>query len=162
MVVAAWLLLLGLLTWMFQDQLSHQANPNQEISGRVSETGLAEIHLERNRHGHYVANGTINGRTVEFLLDTGATTVAIPGRVAQSLGLQLGAPQLSRTANGTVQSYATSLEQVRLGSLGLNQVRASVLPQMQGRQVLLGMSFLKHFELVQRGDTLTLREVSAR
>ena len=114
--------------------------------------------LDRNRAGHYVANGFINGSSVTFLLDTGATDVAVPETLASSLGLKKGLPFVSQTANGTVTSWRTRLDEVRIGTIVLTDVRASILPSMTGMDVLLGMSFLKQLELVQRGETLTLRQ----
>jgi aspartyl protease family protein len=64
---------------------------------------------------------------------------------------------LSKTANGTVRTWSTRLDSVDLGGLEVRRVRASVLPNMPGQEVLLGMSYLKHFELIQRDGTLTLR-----
>jgi aspartyl protease family protein len=77
--------------------------------------------------------------------------------VARKLDLPLGSPRMSRTANGDVQVWSTRLDSVDLGGLRLNGVLASVLPNMPGEEVLLGMSYLKHFELIQRDGTLTLR-----
>ena len=64
---------------------------------------------------------------------------------------------MSQTANGNVRTWKTRLNSVDLGGLTLHGVPASVLPNMPGDEVLLGMSYLKRFELLQRGDTLTLR-----
>ena len=64
---------------------------------------------------------------------------------------------MARTANGTVRTWTTRLESVDVGGLAVSDVRASVLPNMPGEEVLLGMSYLKRFELIQRDGTLTLR-----
>jgi aspartyl protease family protein len=64
---------------------------------------------------------------------------------------------MSKTANGNVRTWTTRLDSVDLGGLTARGVRASVLPNMPGNEVLLGMSYLKRFELTQRGNTLTLR-----
>ncbi len=61
------------------------------------------------------------------------------------------------TANGVVDTWSTRLDRVDLGGLLMRQVPASVLPNMPGGEVLLGMSYLRHLELIQRGDTLILR-----
>ena len=63
---------------------------------------------------------------------------------------------MSQTANGLVKSYSTMLDSVSIGNLELNNIRASVIPGMPGGEVLLGMSFLKHLEMVQKGNQLTL------
>jgi len=108
--------------------------------------------------GHYLANGEINGRPVTFLLDTGATDISIPALLAKDLGLERGAARRYQTANGTITTYGTRLETVRLGGIVRRQVRAHINPGMRQGEVLLGMSFLKHLEMVQRGNQLTLRQ----
>lgn len=158
MIVVAWLLALGLLTLIFDGWLERARNPNREPTGISTDEGLREVALLRNRHGHYVATGRINGEPLEFLLDTGATTVSVPAGAARRLGLRPGAPQQVMTANGVVTVYATVLERVELGPLSLYNVRAHINPHMGGEAALLGMSFLKELEFTQRGDSLILRQ----
>ncbi len=158
MMVAAWVLLLGILTLFFSEYLERQYNPNRQPVGSLGPDGVRQVVLVRNRAGHYVADGAINGRRVTFLVDTGATDVAVPLGLAQRLGLPRGPAVTSRTANGTVRTWRTRLDEVRLGPIRMRDVRASILPGMKGNEVLLGMSFLKHLELVQRGGELTLRQ----
>ncbi|MCP3665282.1 MAG: TIGR02281 family clan AA aspartic protease [Gammaproteobacteria bacterium] len=158
MVYVAWILLVILLTLLFSKLLDHQNNPNQNPEGRLSAEGLPEVLLKRNRMGHYVASGRINGISVTFLLDTGATDVALSEKLAMRLLLDKGVAVTSRTANGTVISWRTRLNEVALGDIRLYDVRATVLPSMLDDEVLLGMSFLKRLEMVQRGDQLVLRQ----
>lgn len=152
----AWIVALALLTLVFQDLLDDQRNPNRDVQSVVTPDAGTSVVLQRNRSGHYVASGTLNGEPVVFLVDTGATDVALPAEVARRLGIQGGAPVVSRTANGTTTGWATRLDSVAIGGLVLRNVRALILPNMPGQEVLLGMSFLKRLELVQSGDTLTL------
>lgn len=154
MVYAAWILLLGLLTYFFNNYLEQQQNPNREIPSASSGT---EIRLQRNRYGHYVTSGRINGQPVTFLLDTGATTISIPQTVARKLNLRAGAPIPVRTANGTVTVYSTRLNSVSIGPIELPDLRADINPHMDGTEILLGMNFLRHLELLQQGDQLILR-----
>ena len=156
MVGAMWLLLLGLLTLFFNNILEQQHNPNQQIAS-VQRDGQQEIVLQRNKYGHYVASGMINQQPVVFMLDTGATDISIPAKVAQRLGLQRGRPLTYRTANGPAINYATRLESVSLGHITLYNLPASINPNVEHDDVLLGMSFLKHLEFTQKGDTLTLK-----
>ena len=160
MTFLAWGLVLGLLTFLFEGFLQDRANPNREVRSAVSSDGAVEVKLRRNRAGHYVANGGINGREVVFLVDTGATDVAVPGDLEHRLGLDRGRPIASRTANGMAVAYTTRLDTVELGGIRLRDIRATILPGMDGDQVLLGMSFLKRLELIQRGNELTLRRYS--
>ncbi len=158
MTIAMWVVLLGLLTMFFQDWGERQRNPNQNPQMRIGADGVRELVLTRNRAGHYVASGSINGEPVVFMLDTGATDVAIPGPVAKRLRLKQGRAMVYQTANGPVKVYATVLDEVSLGDISLRGVRASINPAMHQQEVLLGMSFLKHLEFTQRGNTLTLRQ----
>ncbi|UCC55085.1 MAG: TIGR02281 family clan AA aspartic protease [Gammaproteobacteria bacterium] len=157
MIVAAWLLLLALLTWFFNESLNRQHNPNQLVMTAMSADGQPEVRLKRNRFGHYVATGQINSQPVVFMLDTGATDVSVPLPVAEKLGLEKGQPVQYRTANGTIRAWQTVIDEIRLGDLGIGPVRASINPGTQGDEILLGMSFLKHLDFKQQGDTLTLR-----
>jgi len=162
MTIAMWVVVLGLLVMFFQSWQEKQHNPNQNLSLDSNVGGVRELSLQRNRYGHYVASGTINDVPVVFLLDTGASDISVPGGLAQQLGLQRGRPMVYQTANGAIQVYATRLEKVDLGGIVLGNVRASINPGMQGKQVLLGMSFLKHLEFTQRGDTLILKQYPPR
>ena len=157
MIYAMWIVILLGLTYFFSAWLDQQRNPNQSVSGRIDSSGNAEVVLQRNRYGHYVANGKINGYEVEFLLDTGATDVSIPANVAQRLGLRRGAAHNAITANGIVEVYATSLDSVELGVIKLERIRASINPGMAGEEILLGMSFLRQLDFSQSGNQLTLK-----
>ena len=156
MVVAAWILLLVLLTWFFNDRLEQQRNPNRQLASSISEQGTPSVRLERNRYGHYVADGFINGEPVEFMLDTGASDVSIPLSVAEKIGLQKGRPVTYQTANGSIRAWQTVVDEIRLGGLRVGPVRASINPHVRDTGILLGMSFLKHLDFSQQGNTLTL------
>jgi len=158
MQVLAWVALLALGVFFFSDVLEKQYNPNQSLETRHTSEGMAEVVLQRNKHGHYVTSGEINGEPVTFILDTGATGVALPAAVAQRLRLQPGRAFSTQTANGVAVSYAAILDQVSVGGIELRDVRASITPGLTTDEVLLGMSFLKHIEFTQRGDQLILRQ----
>ena len=158
MIVAAWILILGLLGLAFGDWLGELENPNQVVRANRAGDGRAEIVLRQNRSGHYVANGTINGVPVTFLLDTGATNVSVPARVASRIGLEPGAPVRTVTANGSLTTYLTRIDAIDVGGLRLGNVPAQINPGSQFEEVLLGMSFLKHFDFAQRDRALVIRE----
>ena len=158
MQALAWIVLLGLGVFFFSDVLDKQHNPNQDLQTRYGEEGMREVVLQRNKFGHYVTTGAINGKPVVFMLDTGATGVAIPDAVASNLGLKRGRAFATQTANGVSTSYAANLNSVSVGEIELQNVRAGITPGLQTKQILLGMSFLKHIEFTQRGDTLILRQ----
>ena len=157
MIIAAWLLLLGMLIWFFNTQLEQQHNPNQQVMTAMTADGQPEVRLERNRFGHYVATGLINSQPVVFMLDTGATDVSVPLPVAERLGLEKGQAVQYQTANGTIRAWQTVIDEIRLGDLSIGPVRASINPGDQGDEILLGMSFLKHLDFEQQGNTLTLK-----
>ena len=159
MQALAWLVLLALGVFFFSDLLDKQYNPNQSLQTGYVEGGGREVVLQRNKFGHYVTSGMINGKPVTFMLDTGATGVAIPDALASYLGLQRGAAFPTQTANGTSMSYAARLDSVSIGAIELSDVSAAIAPGLQTEEVLLGMSFLKHIEFTQRGDTLILRQL---
>ncbi|RDX35384.1 TIGR02281 family clan AA aspartic protease, partial [Idiomarina sp. HD9-110m-PIT-SAG05] len=100
----AWGLAIAMLVWFFEDKLQQQFNPNSQVQSHV-DNGQVTVVLEQNRMGHYVARGKVNGQSVTFLLDTGATLVAIPEGLAQKLGLRKGRQGMSQTANGRVITY---------------------------------------------------------
>lgn len=157
MIYAAWILALALLSWLFSAWLDARQNPNRSVQTLVS--GDKQIvTLVRNPYGHYRASGYINNREVEFMVDTGATTVAVPASLEAQLGLQRGVPIEVRTANGTVRAFLTRLDSVRLGTIELHDVKATINPSLDGNEILLGMSFLKQLEFTQRGDSLILSQ----
>lgn len=157
MLFAAWLVGIVLLATLFQSHLDHKENPNRNLALEAGPMGMPQVVLQQNHAGHYVATGTINGEPVVFLLDTGATTVSLPQQLARKLNLPLRPGGMSKTANGMVQTWITRLDSVELGGLSARNLRATVLPNFPGDQVLLGMDFLKRFELIQRGGELTIR-----
>jgi aspartyl protease family protein len=160
MIIAAWLLGFGMLFVYFSYFMERERNPNQSLSSHVDESGVIEVYLKRNRYGHYVTNGQINGTDVEFMLDTGASDVAVPAQLANKLGLVKGVQRRYQTANGTVIAYSTMLDSVSVGPIRLQGVRASINPGLKGSDVLLGMSALRQVEFTQRGDTLILRTIA--
>jgi aspartyl protease family protein len=149
---AAWLIFLLVMYQFFNGLLEKKYSPNLNLASEGS-----EVVLKRNQLGHYVAPGKINGADVIFLLDTGATTVSVPGRIASRIGLERGYRQQVGTANGTIEVYSTNLDSVQLGGITLRDIRGHINPHMDDDTVLLGMSFMRNLEIIQRGDTLTLK-----
>jgi len=157
MIAVAWVLVIVILTMVFSGYLDSQYYPNQQVNTQYTNTGQREVILQRGRDGHYVATGTINGHRVTFLLDTGATGIAIPEPVANRIGLKRGVPMTVSTANGDITVYDTKIDTVSLGLIEMKNMSASINPHDTDEEILLGMSFLKHLELIQKGDILILR-----
>lgn len=149
-----WLAIIGLMIGLtaFYSALTQRGGGMME---QPDENGRTMIVLQRDRSGHYLAEGDINGNTVVFLIDTGATDVAISEKAARAMGLEFGPRITVMTAAGPSAAWRTRLDRVGLGSLVLENVRATITPGL-GREALLGMSFLQYFNLRQEGDRLVL------
>ena len=157
MTVLGWIVVLGILSVYFSRFLERQNNPNQDVSSSQTDQ-YKQVQLQRNRYGHYVASGMINSMEVVFILDTGATDISIPEEIAQKLRLKAGIKIPVHTANGQIDVYATTLDRVSIGEIELHNIRANINPYMQGEEVLLGMSFLRHLDFSQQGEQLLIRQ----
>ena len=157
MLIIAWLLALALATWLFGNWEDGQRNPNQAPQSLHGD-GFIEVRLASGQGGHYLLDGQINAQPVTFLLDTGATQVAIPQGVAERIGLEKSAPVQVSTANGTAQGWRTAIQSLQLGDIQLQKAAEIIVPNMDGDQVLLGMSALKQLEFTQRDGSLVLRQ----
>jgi aspartyl protease family protein len=127
------------------------------LGGRQSDGGGRQIVLSAESGGHFFSNGTINGKTVRFVVDTGATNVSMSAEDADRIGLDYknGQRGMSRTANGVVPVYRTNLTSVRVGDVVVYNVDATVVPG-QMPYVLLGNSFLTRFQMRRDNDKMTL------
>jgi aspartyl protease family protein len=150
----AWLAVIGLMVGLtaFYHVVTGRGTG---ITESFDESGRAMVTLQRDRSGHYLARGEINGQPVLFLVDTGATDVAIPEKLARSMGLEFGPRIRVMTAAGPAAAWRTRLDRVSLGSLSLDNVRAMITPGL-GKEALLGMSFLQYFTLRQEDDQLLI------
>jgi aspartyl protease family protein len=115
------------------------------------------VTLAADPRGHFVSQGSINGNPVRFLVDTGATTVALPAAEAQRLGIDYrkGDRGFTNTAGGVVPVYRVRFDSVKLGAIELAGVDGIVIEQ--GLDIaLLGMSFLNRVEMKREGHTMVL------
>lgn len=156
-IIAMWIALMIMVFFLFGDLLETDYNPNKQVVSHQAGEQRSVI-LKRNRYGHYVAQGKINNHSVTFLLDTGASDISIPDKIARKLRLKYGQKRQYQTANGIITGNLTTLKTVSIGNIKLRNVRASINPKMDNDEILLGMSFLKFIEFTQRGDTLILRQ----
>jgi aspartyl protease family protein len=119
--------------------------------------GAAKVVLTADSLGHFYTTGYINGASVRFLVDTGASMVSIGAGDARRIGLDpsKGVRGISSTANGQVVVFQLKLDSVRVGDMVLNNVDALVHPQ-DLPVTLLGMSFLRRMEMQRSGDSMTL------
>lgn len=158
MIYATWVLVFGLMVWFFSILETNKHNPNQNVQTQVLPGGVKEIILQSSTHGHYVTTGKINNKNVTFLVDTGASYVSVPETVAKNVGLKKGAPLLVSTANGTITVYATTLDSVSIGDITLHNIKANINPHMEGKEILLGMSFLRYLSVSHESNQLTIRQ----
>jgi aspartyl protease family protein len=128
----------------------------QYSAGRA-DNGRSSTTLTSNTNGHYTTQGFINGGSINFLVDTGATLIVMSSVDAIRLGIKYKEGQLSmaNTANGQVPFYRIKLNTVKVGDIELNNVDAGV--QEAGLNVtLLGMSFLSRTEITRDGQNMVL------
>jgi aspartyl protease family protein len=113
--------------------------------------------LAADPRGHFIVDGAINGGSMRFLVDTGATAIALPAGDARRLGIDYhkGQRGVTQTANGDAIAYRVRLDRVKVGPIELNSVDAIVIES--GLDIaLLGMSFLNRLEMRRDGQTMTL------
>jgi aspartyl protease family protein len=130
----------------------------QHFESAASTGSRNTVTLAADTRGHFVTDGQVNGNTVRFLVDTGATLVAIPAADARRLGIdyEKGTRGYSSTAGGVVPVYRVKLDSVSVGGIEVLGVDAVVLEGSGMNVTLLGMSFLNRMEMRREGTTLTL------
>jgi aspartyl protease family protein len=135
------------------------AAPARLAGTPAARSDAQEIVLAAGPGGHFTTAGAINGRVVQFMVDTGATVVALSQAEAERIGLDWrNAPRaLTQTANGPVPVYRVSLNTVRVGEVEVGNVDAIVMPA-QMPYVLLGNSFLGRFQMRRENDLLRLEK----
>ena len=108
----------------------------------------------------YVTHGSINKRSVMFMVDTGATWVAMSEVVAKRLGINYyrGTPGYAGTASGVAAIYKVNLDKVKVGEIELRNVQAAVISGYRSPQVLLGNSFLKRVEIQRTKQVMILKK----
>jgi aspartyl protease family protein len=131
------------------------------VSARKRTATVKEVQVWRNTSGMFTTVGSINGLHVPFLVDTGATQVAMNASQARRLGIDfhvVGKPAEVTTASGVVRAWAVTLNSVKVGDLEVRNVPAVVLEGAQPKVTLLGMSYLGRMEILHEGQLMTLRK----
>lgn len=142
------------------DGQQRQLKPGGTVQSNYAPRAVREMHISRNNQGAYSAHGSINGRAVSFLVDTGASSVAMSAKTARRLGIPYrltGRPARIHTASGQVEGYQVDLDKVQLGELVLRDVQGVVIEADAPAQVLLGMSFLNRLDMRNSGNIMVLR-----
>ena len=129
----------------------------QTYSSGAAASGAQSVTLSAGAGGHFMADGQINGGAIRFLVDTGASAVAIPAREATRLRIDYRSGQrgTTQTAGGPTAMYIVRLDSVRVGNIELQNIDAMVIEQ--GLDIsLLGNTFLNRMEMRREGQTMTL------
>lgn len=131
----------------------------QNVAVQSSGNGPSKAVLTADGRGHFLTTGNINGATVRFLVDTGASMIALGASDARRIGIDASKGQraMMQTANGQTTVALVKLDVVRVGDIVLHNVDASV-HQQDMPIALLGMSFLNRMEMQRDGDTMTLKK----
>ena len=131
----------------------------QNVASQSSGSGPASATLTADAAGHFLTIGNVNGTTIRFIVDTGASTISIGASDARRIGIDPSKGQMgySQTANGVTQVSLVKLNSVRVGDIVLNNVDATV-HQQDLPFALLGMSFLNRMEMQRNGETMTLKQ----
>lgn len=121
--------------------------------------GAASVRLSADANGHFMANGTVNGSAMRFMIDTGATMVALPAQVARQAGISFfNAPQVVvQTASGPTTAYMVKLDSVAIGGVTVNNVDAVVIDRGLS-EPLLGNSFLSRMDMRRDGEVMVLKK----
>lgn len=131
------------------------------VGARSRTAAVREVQVWRDSAGMYTTVGSINGMPVSFLVDTGASRLALNAGEARRLGIDfrvIGAPTTVATASGVARAWALKLDSVKVGTLEVRNVDAVVLEGNAPRLALLGMSYLGRLEIDNDGRLMTLRK----
>jgi aspartyl protease family protein len=140
------------------DGKRHKLDVGQHYAAPASASKGQGVTLGANSQGHFITLGQINGRAVQFLVDTGATSVSIPSSIAESAGIDYrkGQRGFTQTANGVAAAYKVVFDSVTVGDVTLYQVDGIVMEGKGMDVALLGMSFLNRMEMKRDGAQMTL------
>lgn len=130
------------------------------IAGFASQ-GKGNVTLYPDRGGHFFVDGLVNGTGVRFMVDTGATVVAMSSAVANRIGIDYrkhGRPGMASTPAGYVNTYDITLGTVQVGGITLHNVAGSVIEGSHPREALLGMSFLGQLDMKRDNEKMELSE----
>jgi aspartyl protease family protein len=117
-----------------------------------------EVKLSSGPSGHYMADGKINGKNVGFLVDTGASYIAMNKNLAKRLKINPGNQQVQiNTASGTEMNYLVMLESVSIGDITMHNIPAVISNHDYPQEPLLGMSFLQHVNMSQKDGQMVLQ-----
>ena len=134
-------------------------SPVSVASGSGGTPGGSRIVLNADSRGHFMTAGAINGKPVSFMLDTGATAIAMSAADATRIGIdfQKGTPVQMNTANGVALGFRLRLASVRVGDVEVYDVEA-IVSQQPMPYVLLGNSFIGRFSMRRDAEQMVLEK----
>ncbi|KTC77037.1 aspartyl protease [Legionella brunensis] len=150
MFLVVWLIFFGMLFLFFYYYNNADQGKYQINAGTIA--------ITPDRQGHYYIDGFINDHPVKFLLDTGATLVAVPEHLAKKMNLKGRYAVTIKTASGEVTGALTRLERLSFADFKLQNIKAVIVPGDDDEIVLLGMNVLAQFDLSQKGKRLILKK----
>jgi aspartyl protease family protein len=138
----------------------HTLTLSNRVSSGFQEAQKASITIPSDQMGQYRVRGAINGQYVNFLLDTGASVVALSSREAQRLGLnyERGQPGQVATAQGTTDSYFMVVDEMSVAGIKVHNVQVAVIDGEYPLEILLGMTFLRQVSMQEQGGVMTLTQ----
>ena len=140
-----------------QGALLYQEKPCAKETQSVTSWGSANgapIIMSQSSNGHYFLDGSINEHNLNFMIDTGASTIVIPQGIANAAGLVCKQQITAQTANGAIQACIATIQKLKLGTFTFKNVEASIASNLN--QPLLGMSVLKQFRVEQDSGEMRL------
>jgi aspartyl protease family protein len=143
-----------------RQQLLHHGAP-VSLGNMPSAAQGREVLLAAGPGGHFITDGRVNGKSASFMVDTGATSVAMSVADAERLGIDYttGERAVVNTANGTAPAYRLLVNSIRIGEVEVFNVEAVVVPAALDH-ILLGNSFLRRFQMTRNNDVMRLEKKS--
>jgi len=150
-LIIGWVIALSLVAFLIHESMYSTKAPSfNEVNGNK------QITIYKDYDSHYRIAGTINGKPVQFLIDTGATTVAISESLANNAGLKKHGEVNTSTANGTGVGYLTHIDDLTIDHVEIKNIEAVIIPSMDMNEALLGMNVLGKFNIQQTATSLVL------
>jgi aspartyl protease family protein len=140
-------------------QHTYKLGDSTAITTNYKQSDVQEVLVALNALGQFLTVGAINRQPVQFLVDTGATTVALNSTHAKQLGLtyrEKGTPTMIATASGMSQAYRLILDEISIGEIRLHHIEAVVIEGSHPVHVLLGMSFLGNLDIHREGQIMKI------
>ena len=130
----------------------------ESLGAKPSNSYASSIQLFVDEQGFFRGDGSVNGKSIKFLIDTGANLVVLNSNEAKRVGLDYksGVESVARTASGVTPMYLMTVERISIGGLELRNVETGIIEGSFPQYPLLGMSFLGQLKMQQDGKVMTI------